>query len=78
MSKNIQIPEELFFELVRFHLLDQAEPEPQIKAGLMAKLDAMASREIYSKYLSAETPEEREKARQEYLNKRGISASFRW
>ena len=42
------------------------------------KLDAMAKRQIYSQYKTAPTEKEREKARQEYLDKVGISPSFRW
>ena len=39
--KQIQIPEQLFMELVKFHLLDMEENLPSIKQGLEAKLDAL-------------------------------------
>ena len=42
------------------------------------KMDAMVMRELYTKSKTAPSEEEREKARQEYLDKRGISDSFRW
>lgn len=42
------------------------------------KLDAMLKREIYTKYKTAPTEEEREKARIEYLEKIGINKDFRW
>ena len=42
------------------------------------KLDAMLKREIYTKYKTAPTEEEREKARLEYLEKAGIPKDFRW
>lgn len=32
----------------------------------------------YTKYKTAPSEEEQEKARQEYLDKRGVSASYRW
>ena len=34
--------------------------------------------ELYTKYKAAPSEEEQEKARQEYLDKRGVSASYRW
>ena len=36
------------------------------------------SREVYTRYKTAATSEEREKARQEYLEKVGIPENFRW
>ena len=33
---------------------------------------------VYSKFKTAPTEEEREKFRQEYLEKKGIQESFRW
>ena len=50
----------------------------EIKIGLEKKLDALVLRELYGKSKTAPTEEEREKARQEYLDRRGISDSFRW
>ncbi len=40
--------------------------------------DGLADRELYSKYKMAPTEEEREKSRQEYLDRKGIPESFRW
>ena len=34
--------------------------------------------ELYTKYKTAPIEEEREKARREYLDKRGVPESFRW
>ncbi len=76
--KQIQIPEELFISLIKYHFLNMEEVQPEIEKGLMDKMDAMAMRELYSKYKTAPTEEEKEKARQEYLNKRGVPESFRW
>ena len=42
------------------------------------KLDALVRHELYTKYKTAPSEEEQEKARQEYLDKRGVSASYRW
>ena len=73
--KQIQIPEQLFMELVKFHLLDMEENLPSIKQGLEAKLDSLVMRDLYSKYKTAPTEEEREQARKEYLDRRGTDKS---
>ena len=51
--KQIQIPEQLFMELVKFHLLDMEENLPSIKQGLEAKMDSLVMRDLYSKYKTA-------------------------
>ena len=76
--KNVQISEKLFIQLVKYHLLDVEVEEEQIAKGLEDKLDAMVKRELYTTYKTAISPVEKEKARQEYLNKRGVLDSFRW
>ncbi len=76
--KSIQIPEELFIALIKYHLLEMEDVYPNIKKGLMDKLDSIIMRQLYSKYKTAPTEEEKEKARKEYLDKRGVPDSFRW
>ena len=76
--KNVQISEELFVAIMRYFMLEQEELLPQIKQGLEKKLDAIVNREVYSKSKTAPTEEEREKFRQEYLDRRGIPENFRW
>ena len=76
--KNVMVPEELLGKLLKYHLLDQKQEEDDIKKGLEKKLDTMINRELYSKYKTAPTEEEREKSRQEYLERKGISENFRW
>ena len=76
--KSVQISEELFVAIMRYFMLEQVELLPQIKQGLEKKLDAMMNREVYSKSKTAPTEEEREKFRQEYLDRRGIPENFRW
>lgn len=75
---NVQIPEELFMNLVKYHLCGINELDQQIKKGLQEKLDNMARHDLYSKYKTAATAEEKEKARREYLEKKGIPDKFRW
>ena len=50
----------------------------EIVQGLEQKLEAMLRRDLYAKYKTALTGEEREIARREYLDWRGVSESFRW
>lgn len=76
--KNVQIREDLFIALMKYHLLEIEEVRPEIKKGLMDKLDSISMRLLYSKYKTAPTEEEKEKARKEYLDKRGVPDSFRW
>ena len=77
-NRNVQIPYELFFQLLQYFLMENYESEEIIRQGLERKLDTMVNRELYSKYKTAPTEEEREKSRQEYLDRRGIAENFRW
>ena len=77
-NRNVQIPYELFFQLLQYFLMENYESEEIILQGLERKLDTMVNRELYSKYKTAPTEEEREKSRQEYLDRRGIPENFRW
>ena len=76
--KNVQISYELFLELIKYHLLDVESDTENIKKQLTNKVDALVMRELYSKYKTAPTEEEKERARKEYLDRRGISEKFRW
>lgn len=76
--KNVQISQKLFMKLLRYHLLDDDSCTEDVKKGLEQKMDTMVERELYTKSKTAPTEEEREKARQEYLDRRGIQADFRW
>ena len=50
----------------------------RIKQELEKKLDRMVMRDLYGKFKTAPTEEERERARKEYLDRRGVQESFRW
>ena len=76
--KNVQVPQQLIMKLLRYHLLDDDSCTDDVKKGLEQKMNTMVKRESYTKSKTAPTEEEREKARQEYLDKRGIQADFRW
>jgi hypothetical protein len=77
-ERKVQIPEKVFYELVKFHLLDETDAEEEIKTHLMKKLDALAEHQLYTRSKKAASQNEREQARKEYLERRGISAAFRW
>ena len=61
-----------------YHLRGEDDYEEEIRQGLEQKLDAMLNRQIYSRYKTAPTEEDREQARQEYLDRRGVPQSYRW
>ncbi len=76
--KNVQIPYELFFQLMKYHLMEDESCEADIRRGMEKKLDALVMHELYTKSKMEVTEEEREKARKEYLDRRGVLDSFRW
>lgn len=51
--KNVQIPYELFIDLVLYHLNGEDDFDEEIRKGLERKLDAMLSRQLYSQYKTA-------------------------
>ena len=77
MNKNIQIPIELFTELVKYHLLDIRTNENEIKKDLQEKMDRITDRQLYTRLKTAQG-NEREKARKEYLDRKGVPEKFRW
>ena len=76
--KMVQIPEGLFVELMKYHVLGIEDSLPKIKNGLEQKYEAMMRRELYTKSKTAETESEREEARKAYLDKVGMHRDFRW
>ena len=76
--KQVQIPQELFVQLIHYHLMEDDSRVDEIRIGLGKKLDAMVLHELYEKSKTAPTEAEREKSRKEYLDRKGIPDSFRW
>ena len=74
----MKISYDLFVALVEYHLAYDDDYAEEIHQGLEQKLDALVRHELYAKYKIAPTAEEREQARQEYLNRRGVFQNFRW
>lgn len=78
--KNVQIAEELFMNVIKLLVLeiDDDDLREETCKQLEEKLDKLVQRDLYTQYKTATTEEEREKARREYLNKKGIPEKFRW
>lgn len=76
---RIEIEQELFRDLL---LLCADNPEnptlAEFKQVLEVKLNRIINRDLYNRSRTASTPEERERARQEYLDRRNIPKDFRW
>lgn len=76
--KFVQIKYELFLDLIKYHLADVFEREDEIKKELEDKLNSIILRDLYTKYKTAPTKQEREEARQKYLDEKGYFNDFRW
>lgn len=61
--RNVQISQELFMQLLRFHLMEDESCEREIKQELEKKLDRMVMRDLFGKSKTAPIEEEREQAR---------------
>ena len=48
-NRNVQIPYELFFQLLQYFLMENYEGEEIIRKGLEKKLNAMVDRELYNR-----------------------------
>ena len=79
--KTVQVSEELFMDLCRVILGGTDDPEIVSRAskGLQDKLDRIVAHKLYeTMHDTSKSPQERETARQDYLDSRGIPSSFRW
>lgn len=79
MPKSVQISLDLFLDLVEyFSNLEKSDWETDIlQQQLSEKLDKLIDHAIFTEYKRATTPAEREAYRTKYLDRRGISKSFR-
>ena len=76
--KNVQISQDLFCDLILYHLYSNPSAEEAIRRELSRKLDAMFQHECFTRYKTAATEAEREQARQRYLESIWMPADFRW
>lgn len=78
-EKQVQIPYDTLFSLFRYFLIEPTEEdEKAIKKALDNKLEAMIRHDLYTKSKTLADETEREKARQEYLDRIGMRQDFRW
>lgn len=81
LGKSVQIDRELFLDLYYYFFEYENAPTDgladDIRHKLDEKIDKIVSRELFTKYKRSPTGAEREQARQEYLDFKGISQSFR-
>ena len=74
-NKTVQIPLEIFIDLVKIHLggINDIDILERVSNALENKLDAIVRRENYTAYKNKNlTDEERERARIKYLNSIGM------
>ena len=76
--KNVQISYELFVKLLLYHLAEDYDDTEEIAKGLQDKLDSMIRHQHYTEYKTPETEEEKQAARQKYLDTVGMHKDFRW
>lgn len=90
-QKQIQIPEEVFWDSLKISYIvldddirgylsqDKLEVVERFQKALEVKLDKMVLHDLYTKSKDSKlTEEEREQARQDYLDRRGINKNFRY
>lgn len=79
-SKNVKIDLQTFIKLIRYFCMDEHTDElyGEIKAYLDDKTDKLYRHELYSQSKTADSEQDREKARQKYLDEIGMRDSFRY
>lgn len=78
MRKNVQITEDMFKKLVMFFLMGETNTSHEIEAYLEDKLDRLVMHDLYSRYKTDPSGDERRKAIDRYLDKKGVPDSFRY
>lgn len=76
---RLELEPEQFKELVILVADHSQDPEfRQLYNLVTTKLNHMIEHDLYTKFKTAPTNEQKEEARQEYLERKGISSDFRW
>lgn len=77
--KNIQIPQSLFYDLIRYFVFNNEDPDvyKRICDEINKKVDKIVAHNLFTAYKTATSPVERENARKEYLDHIGILDAFR-
>ncbi|MDD5888981.1 MAG: complexin-2 [bacterium] len=79
-SKSVKIDLQTFIKLMRYFTLDDHSNElyEEIKRDIDSKTDKLYRHELYSQAKTADSEQEREQARQKYLDEIGMRDSFRY
>lgn len=78
LGKTVQIDSDLFLDLCNHFLNGDESNAEEIKKALSDKVEKIIDREVFSEYKRAPRDSaEREYFRQKYLNRKGVSRSFR-
>ena len=79
MPKQIQIDMDLFKKIIEYFYGEKEEDlELEIRRGLQQKVDKLIAHQLFTQYKKAPSgSEEREKFRNEYLNRIGVFKDFR-
>lgn len=64
--------------LYKYFKGDMKDLEPEIISQLDDKFNKLIIRDLYSDFLNASSPEEKELAKEQYLEAKGISKNFRY
>ncbi len=76
--KEIKIPSQLFGDIIAYHIFGNVTKEKDIERGLEEKMDKILNHHLYTQFKTAESNEEKESARQMYLDRKGVTKDFRW
>ena len=79
-NKTVKIDLQNFIKLIRYFTLDDHSNElyEEIKRDIDSKADKLYRHELYSQSKTADSEQEREQARQKYLDEIGMRDSFRY
>lgn len=77
---KVQISKSLYNDIIRYFMNGQQDlaTARRIREGIDRDIEARVRREYYTAYKCAPTAEEREKARQAYIDSVGIQENFRY
>ncbi len=83
MKKNIQISYELFLNIAKYFTIQENEQykkelEEIIVKEVNEKIDKLVLHDLYTQSKQAPTDEEKKKAKEEYLSRKGIHKDFQY
>ena len=76
--RKVMITFRLFYLLYRHFVLGVHDKEDEIREQIIKKNEALANHELYTQSKTATTEQEREDARQKYLDMVGIPPGYRY